>query len=291
MPLCAVQGDPNSHGGGELIAANPQTVFINNLPVIDHGPTPANADALCPLPGGHCNPETAEGSPNVFYYFNPVHRMQDSRVCGATTVVQSQANVFANDGTFVAPIQLPNLRRPLPIDPVDATATSINYIRAIVNAIFNTGVPKSPGLPYGGDDAELKNTPITKPQEFTASSNWANDILAKIGPPAYVPYSNVSTGPFSTTEVTPTALAATQISYSKQILDLAKQKGIYQDSDRTPFTEKTSPGFTSTNTDLSVKQDTSATVNYIDKIINSPPLVGKFPAWPRLPFGDNNGNT
>ncbi len=96
MPLCAVEGDPNSHGGGELIAENPQTVFINNIPVIDHAPDPAQADSYCPAPG-HCNPETAEGSPNVFYYFNPVHRMEDERICGATTIVELQYNVYANN--------------------------------------------------------------------------------------------------------------------------------------------------------------------------------------------------
>lgn len=97
MPLCAVEGDPNSHEHGELIAENPRTVFINYIPVIDHAPDPAEPDDLCPG-SGHCNPETAEGSPNVFYYFNPVHRQDDRRICDATTVVELQTNVYANDG-------------------------------------------------------------------------------------------------------------------------------------------------------------------------------------------------
>jgi len=96
MPLCAVQGDPNTDVGGELIAANPQTVFINSIPVIDHGPDPAQPDALCPF-DGHCNPETAEGSPTVYYYNKPVHRMLDARSCGATTIVELQQTVFANE--------------------------------------------------------------------------------------------------------------------------------------------------------------------------------------------------
>jgi len=95
MPfLWAVQGDPNSHGGGELIADNPQTVFINNIPVIEHD-DPANPDSFCPAPL-HCNPETAEGSPNVFVYGKPVHRQDDDRVCGATTIVELQSTVFIN---------------------------------------------------------------------------------------------------------------------------------------------------------------------------------------------------
>jgi hypothetical protein len=96
MPLCAVEGDPNTHSSGELIAANPRTVYINYIPVIDHAPDPAHPDGLCPG-DHHCNPETAEGSPNVFYYYNPVHRHDDQRICSALTVVVLQNDVFAND--------------------------------------------------------------------------------------------------------------------------------------------------------------------------------------------------
>jgi len=96
MPLCAVQNDPNTHGGGNLIAANPNTVIIENIPCIEHT-DPAAPDALCPPIGGpHCAPGTAEGSPNVFIYGNPIHRHGDSRICGATTIVANQSTVFAN---------------------------------------------------------------------------------------------------------------------------------------------------------------------------------------------------
>lgn len=94
MPLVATEGDPNTHGGGGLIAGNPQTVLINNIPVIEYS-DPAVPDSLCPLPP-HCNPASASGSENVFVYSNPIHRQQDIRVCGATTVVGNQNNVFAN---------------------------------------------------------------------------------------------------------------------------------------------------------------------------------------------------
>lgn len=94
MPLVAVKDDPNTGGGGDLIPDNPQTVFINNIPVIEHQ-DPAKPDGSCPA-SPHCNPETAEGSPDVFVYNNPLHRMDDSRICGHTTVVTHQSTVFAN---------------------------------------------------------------------------------------------------------------------------------------------------------------------------------------------------
>lgn len=95
MPLWAVEGDENSHEAGGLIAENPRTVYINGIAVIEHS-DPANPDLLCPVGAVHCNPETAEGSPNVFVYGNPVHRIGDDRVCGAVTVATNQLTVFVN---------------------------------------------------------------------------------------------------------------------------------------------------------------------------------------------------
>lgn len=97
MPLWAVQGDPNTHGDGALIATNPQTVFIWNIPIIVHSPDHAEADDDCPG-FGHCDPMTAQGSPNVFAYNIPVHRQDDLRICEALTVVINQNNVFVNEG-------------------------------------------------------------------------------------------------------------------------------------------------------------------------------------------------
>ena len=91
--LWAVNGDQNSHGGGQLIADNPQTVFVNGIPVIEHG-DPAAPDSLCPA-APHCSPDTAEGSGTVFVYGNPVHRNNDRRICGAVTVVSLQSTVFS----------------------------------------------------------------------------------------------------------------------------------------------------------------------------------------------------
>ena len=67
--LWAVEGDINDHGDGALIAATGHSVFINGIAVIVHGPDPAVPDALCPIIGApHCNPQTAQGSDNVFCY-------------------------------------------------------------------------------------------------------------------------------------------------------------------------------------------------------------------------------
>lgn len=64
--LVSVDKDPNTHGGGNLNAAN-NNVYINNKLVVNHTPEDANPDGLCPpLGGDHCNPVTAGGSPNVF---------------------------------------------------------------------------------------------------------------------------------------------------------------------------------------------------------------------------------
>lgn len=61
--LTAVDGNPNSHGGGELKAANPN-VYIGNILVVILGNS-ASADTYCPLPG-HCDPHATSASGNVF---------------------------------------------------------------------------------------------------------------------------------------------------------------------------------------------------------------------------------
>ena len=97
MPLWAVEGDTNTHGNGALIATNPKTVFINNIPVIEVQDD-SNPDNLCFIDGPpHCNPFSTEGSANVFVYNNPVHRNDDDRVCGAKTIVINQSTVFVNE--------------------------------------------------------------------------------------------------------------------------------------------------------------------------------------------------
>lgn len=64
--LVAVDGDPNTHGGGELIAAC-KNVFIAGKMVVNDSSDNAAADSLCiPVGPPHCNPATAGGSPDVF---------------------------------------------------------------------------------------------------------------------------------------------------------------------------------------------------------------------------------
>ena len=62
--LVSVDGDPNTHGGGAL-AAHSNQVFADNILSVNHTKDTAAADALCPIPP-HCNPDTEQGSPNVF---------------------------------------------------------------------------------------------------------------------------------------------------------------------------------------------------------------------------------
>lgn len=88
MPLISVQGDVNSHGGGALIPTQ-NTVFINNKPVIRTG-DPAESDQFDHFPPAD------SASPNVFVENKAVHRQNDTRTCGATTIVIGQSNVFAN---------------------------------------------------------------------------------------------------------------------------------------------------------------------------------------------------
>jgi uncharacterized Zn-binding protein involved in type VI secretion len=93
MPLIAVEGDENTHTGGELIAAGgsaPKKVFIAGKAVIVH-PSPAEQDISHPQP----LTDTAEGSSKVFIYGLPIHRHGDLRVCGATTIATGQSKVFA----------------------------------------------------------------------------------------------------------------------------------------------------------------------------------------------------
>jgi hypothetical protein len=61
--LTAIDGNPNSHGGGELIAENPNVYIGGRLVVLDGNS--ANSDGLWPIPG-HWEPVAAAGSENVF---------------------------------------------------------------------------------------------------------------------------------------------------------------------------------------------------------------------------------
>lgn len=62
--LVSIDRDPNTHGGGALIARC-RNVFVHNTMVVNHSPDNAYPDSVCPA-GPHCNPKTASGSPNVY---------------------------------------------------------------------------------------------------------------------------------------------------------------------------------------------------------------------------------
>lgn len=66
--LWAVEDSVNNHGNGQLIPTTGQTVHIEGKPIIVHGPDHAQPDDLCPVEPEHCDPETAQGSPDVFSY-------------------------------------------------------------------------------------------------------------------------------------------------------------------------------------------------------------------------------
>lgn len=62
--LVSIDDDPNSHGAGYLIARC-RNVFVHNKMVVNHTSDNARPDNYCPGTN-HCNPKTAQGSPNVF---------------------------------------------------------------------------------------------------------------------------------------------------------------------------------------------------------------------------------
>jgi uncharacterized Zn-binding protein involved in type VI secretion len=65
--LWSVNHDVNTDGGAGLNPTH-STVKINGIAVVVVG-DPADADSLCPIPGGaHCNPYASAGSGNVTCY-------------------------------------------------------------------------------------------------------------------------------------------------------------------------------------------------------------------------------
>lgn len=61
--LWAVEGDPNTDGGGSLNAGQIAAIYINGIRVIGVGDS-ASADALCPVEP-HCAPDATSGDANV----------------------------------------------------------------------------------------------------------------------------------------------------------------------------------------------------------------------------------
>ena len=71
LPI-SVDGDPNTHGGGNL-AAQCKNVYVGGKLVVLNSNT-AGADDLCRRIGhgghGHCGPNATSGSPNVHIGYN-----------------------------------------------------------------------------------------------------------------------------------------------------------------------------------------------------------------------------
>ena len=63
--LWAVNGDPNSHGSGRLIAGNALNIWVEGKNVIVHTPDRATVDNAGHPPG---QTDTAEGSSDTFAY-------------------------------------------------------------------------------------------------------------------------------------------------------------------------------------------------------------------------------
>lgn len=176
MPLVAVRGDPNTGGGGNLISENPQTVFVNTIPVIEHQ-DPAEPDGSCPG-ANHCNPKTAEGSPDVFVYFNPLHRHDDDRICGHLTVVVNQNNVFANDPGQVGFIEIQGRR------VYGNTPESIAALKKEESSV-------SPNLPTYHEDEPGSVTPATT----VTATNASGAIITIPVPPIQSPPASVQKDP------------------------------------------------------------------------------------------------
>lgn len=63
--LWSIDGDPNSDGGGSLIAAVNQ-VFIGGIMAVNQGDSALPDDLCIPLGEPHCTPSANGGSSNVF---------------------------------------------------------------------------------------------------------------------------------------------------------------------------------------------------------------------------------
>lgn len=156
--LWAVEGDPNSHGAGALIATG-ISVFIEGKKVIVNSPDNASADGLCPIPGGlHCVPATAQGSLINFAYGSggagpPIEEPQPGII-----------NLYAADLVVGSPqLEMPQLGGPgilLPANlvvgsPVLNTPTLTPNVNALVAAALVVSSPQIASTEMGGPGALL----------------------------------------------------------------------------------------------------------------------------------------
>lgn len=88
--LVAVLGDQNDHGGGDLLASNnPGKMFVQGKKVVMIDST-ALPDAI-----PHDVPlvNAATGATKLFVCGIAVHRHDDTRYCGAKTIVTNQSKL------------------------------------------------------------------------------------------------------------------------------------------------------------------------------------------------------
>lgn len=92
--LWAVMGDENDHGHGQFKdPGSGRTVYINGKSVICRNDE-AYPDDLCAVAGGnHCDPIAEGVSSTVFANNRAAHRNNDTRNCGAKTIVTGQDSV------------------------------------------------------------------------------------------------------------------------------------------------------------------------------------------------------
>lgn len=88
VELAAVENDPDDHGEGRFKTPSNTTVKVMNKPIIVKGDD-ANGDNQ-----GHTNPEAEGTSATVFAYNVKVHRVNDTRNCGAKTVKDGNTTVY-----------------------------------------------------------------------------------------------------------------------------------------------------------------------------------------------------
>lgn len=164
MPLISVKDDPNDEQQGELINSQ-STVYAENILIIikDDNANPDKIfidDHISP----HDNPKAIQGSPSVFVANKPVHRKDDMRICGASTVVVGQSTVFANEGggttsaMFITPDE--------PQEPVTQTQKA-TYAANVSNPTkYNTPANQENGV---GDHPELEDDPGNPPTPVAPS--------------------------------------------------------------------------------------------------------------------------
>lgn len=88
LELWSVVGDPDSHGNGKFKdPGRSNAVTIGGKQVIVKG------DHANPDDAGHSDPAAQGGSGTVYCYGQQIHRNNDTRNCGAQTIVQGQSTV------------------------------------------------------------------------------------------------------------------------------------------------------------------------------------------------------